>query len=52
LADSRRQPLRIVVAWQYVFTHPTSFRHRRIDSQARWGEDPLGTSVVSTHLPE
>jgi len=51
-AESSLQPLRIVVAWQYVFTHPTSFRQRRIDSHAWVGEEPEATSAVSTHLPE
>ena len=52
VAESSLQPFRMVVAWQYVFTHPTSFRHRRIDSQACAGDDPDGICAVSTHLPE
>ena len=34
MALSSFQPVRIVVAWQYVLRHWLSFRHCRIDSQA------------------
>lgn len=51
-ADSSCQPVRMVVAEQYVLRQSTLLRHERIAWQACCGDEPSATSAFSTHLPE